>query len=82
MRQGETVALCRTWLTDRFCCPFGSGKGLAVQEAAGMVDRWNRMFLRCLRALRDMRRSMPPVVVNNPGPVNIAQQQVNVAEPF
>ena len=47
-----------------------------------MVDRWNRMFLRCLRALRDMRRYMPPVVVNNPGPVNIAQQQVNVAEPF
>ena len=57
-------------------------KAEAVQEAAGMVDRWNRMFLRCLRALRDMRRYMPPVVVNNPGQVNIAQQQVNVAEPF
>jgi hypothetical protein len=46
-----------------------------------MVNRWNRMFLRNLRALRDMRRYMPPVVVNNPGQVNIAQQQVNVTEP-
>jgi hypothetical protein len=26
-----------------------------------------------------MRRYMPPVVVNNPGQVNIGQQQVNVA---
>jgi hypothetical protein len=58
----------------------------AVQEAAGMVDRWNRMFLRNLRALRDMRRLLPgPVIVNNAGQVNIAAeggQQVNVAEPF
>lgn len=50
----------------------------AIQEAAGMVDRWNRMFLRNLRALRDMRR-YAPVIVNNGGQVNVGQQQVNLA---
>ncbi len=50
----------------------------AVQQAAEMVDRWNRMFLRQLRALRDMRR-YSPVVVQNAGQVNLAGQQVNVA---
>ena len=56
----------------------------AIQEAAGMVDRWNRMFLRNLRALQNLRRLMPvPVIVNGVGgQVNIAAQggqQVNVA---
>jgi len=55
----------------------------AVAEAAGMIDRWNRMFLRNLRALRDMRRFAPPVIVNGlGGQVNIAAQggqQVNVS---
>ena len=50
----------------------------ALDEAAGMVDRWNRMFLRCLRQLRDLRR-YSPVVINNPGQVNLANQQVNVS---
>ena len=50
----------------------------ALTEAAGMVDRWNRMFLRCLRQLRDLRR-YSPVVINNPKQVNLANQQVNVS---
>jgi len=53
----------------------------AVAEAAGMVDRWNRMFLRNLRALQNLRRLLPvPVIVNGAGgQVNIGQQQVNVS---
>ncbi len=59
-------------------------KAEAIQEAAAMVDRWNRMFLRNLWALRDVRRYCTAVVVvNNPGgQVNIATeggQQMNVS---
>ena len=51
----------------------------AVEEAATMVDRWNRLFLRTLRQLRDLRRYAPSVVVGNVGQLNIAQQQMNLA---
>ena len=51
----------------------------AVEEAATMVDRWNRLFLRTLRQLRDLRRYTPAVLVGNVGQLNIAQQQMNVA---
>jgi len=44
----------------------------ALREAADMVDRWNRMYLRVLRQLRDLRRYNPPVVINN------ADKQVNI----
>jgi hypothetical protein len=50
----------------------------AVEQAAGMVDRFNRIFLRTLRALRDLRRQAPGVVVQSAGQVNVAEQQVNV----
>jgi hypothetical protein len=43
-----------------------------------MVDRFNRIFLRTLRALRDLRRYTPAVIVQNAGQVNIGEQQVNV----
>ncbi len=49
----------------------------ALDSAAAMVDRWNRMFLRCLRQLRDLRR-YGPVVIHNPGQVNVGGQQVNM----
>ena len=49
-----------------------------MQEAMGMVDRWNRVFLRCLRQLRDLRRFN--VVIQNAGQVNVGQQQVNVGQ--
>ena len=49
----------------------------AVNRASDMVDRFNRMFLRTLRALQNMRRV--PVIVQNAGQVNVGQQQVNVA---
>jgi hypothetical protein len=50
----------------------------AVNRASDMVDRFNRMFLRTLRALQNMRRV--PVIVQNAGQVNLAQQQVNISE--
>ena len=44
-----------------------------------MVDRWNRLLLRTLRQLRDLRRYTPSVVVESVGQLNIAQQQMNLA---
>jgi hypothetical protein len=50
----------------------------ALEQAAAMVDRFNKMFLRTLRALRDLRRYTGPVIVQNAGQVNVGGQQVNV----
>ena len=44
-----------------------------------MVDRFKRLFLRMLRALRDLRLYAPSVTVQNVAQVNIGGQQVNVA---
>jgi hypothetical protein len=52
----------------------------ALEQAMGMAERWNRMFLRTLRALRDLRRYAPTINIQNAGQVNIGDQQVNVAE--
>jgi hypothetical protein len=53
----------------------------AMDHAAGMMERYHRLFLRTLRALQDQRRLGRPVVVRRAGQVNIAQQQVNVCPP-
>jgi hypothetical protein len=53
----------------------------AMDQAAGMVERFHRLYLRTLRALLDQRRLGRPVIVRRAGQVNIAQQQVNVAGP-
>ena len=50
----------------------------ALDQAAAMMDRFNRIFLRTLRALCDMRRHGSPVIVQNGGQMNVAQQQVNL----
>jgi hypothetical protein len=50
----------------------------AMEQAAAMVERFNAMFLRTLKALRELRRQVPGVVVQNAGQVNVGQQQVNV----
>lgn len=53
----------------------------AIEHAAQMADRWNRIYMRTLRNLRDLRRYSVPVTINNPQQVNIAAdggQQVNV----
>lgn len=53
----------------------------AVDRAAGMIERFDRLFLRNLRALRDLRRHA--VVIHNApgGQVNLAGQQVNLSAP-
>ena len=54
----------------------------ALQEAVQMADRFNRIFMRTLRQLRDLRR-YSPVTINNPNQVNIAAdggQQINVTK--
>jgi hypothetical protein len=42
-----------------------------------MVERWHSIFLRTLKAFRDLRRFVPTVIVRNAGQVNVGQQQVN-----
>jgi hypothetical protein len=51
----------------------------ATEQAAGMVDRFHRMYLRTLRTLRDLRRGPPPVVVQNARQVNVAGSQLNLS---
>jgi hypothetical protein len=54
----------------------------AIEHAVQMAERWQRMFTRALRQLRDLRR-YTPVTINNPSQVNIAAeggQQINVAD--
>jgi hypothetical protein len=51
----------------------------AIEQAAAMMDRFNKVFLRSLRALQDQRRNSRPVVVQKVGQVNVGGQQVNVA---
>jgi hypothetical protein len=53
----------------------------AVEQAAAMMDRFNKIFLRSLRALRDLRRYSRPVIVQNAGQVNVGGQHLNVAGP-
>ncbi len=49
----------------------------AVDQAALLADRHNKTFLRTLRALRDLRRFSPSIVINNANQVNVGGQQVN-----
>jgi hypothetical protein len=49
----------------------------SIEEAHRMAERYNRIFLRTLRQMRDLRRYAPPVIVNNGGQVNVANQQFN-----
>jgi hypothetical protein len=48
----------------------------ALEPAAAMAERFNRIFLRTLRALRDLRRHAAPVVVQKAGQVNVARRGV------
>lgn len=52
----------------------------ADMHAMTMMERCHRLFLRTLRALRDMRR-YAPVIIQNAGQVNMTQgPQINIAE--
>jgi hypothetical protein len=54
----------------------------AIEHAAQEAERWNRIFLRTLKQLRDLQR-FAPVLINNAGQVNIAAdggQQINLSK--
>jgi hypothetical protein len=51
-----------------------------MDMAAAMVDRFNRLCLRTLRQVRDLRRSSQQIVINQAGQLYIGQQQVNARE--
>ena len=54
------------------------GAAEALDQSAAMAERWQKLFVRALRALRDLRRHAPPVVLAGPGSqVNVGQNQVN-----
>ncbi len=55
----------------------------ALEHAVQMADRFNRIFMRTLRQLRDLRR-YSQFTINNPNQVNIAAdggQQINLNKP-
>lgn len=55
----------------------------ALEHAAQMADRFRRQYLSAIRAMRDYRRYSGPVIINNQGQVNIADdgaQQLNVQQ--
>ena len=67
------------WSEGEWSRPYVSEQQ-ALEHAVQMADRFNRIFMRTLRQLRDLRR-YSPVTINNPNQVNIAAnggQQVNV----
>ncbi len=51
----------------------------AMQQEAEMADRFNRLVVRNLRHLCDLRRYVPTVTIQAAGQVNIAQQQINLS---
>jgi hypothetical protein len=54
------------------------GTAEALDQSAAMAERWQKLFVRALRSLRDLRRHAPPVVLAGPGSqVNVGQQQIN-----
>lgn len=50
----------------------------AFDQSMTMLERINRMSIRTIRALRDLKRFVPSVVVQNAGQVNVGEKQVNV----
>jgi hypothetical protein len=50
-----------------------------LEQAASMAERFQRMLVRSVRALRDLRRLAPNVVVQSANQVNIAETQLNMA---
>lgn len=46
-----------------------------------MAEKWQRMFLRTVRALRDLRRYAGPVLIQNAGQVNVASRLRDMSSP-
>lgn len=69
--QRERYQALEGWLPPRL------SDAAAIEQAVLMADRYQRAFLRLLKAYRDNRRMFGALIVAG-GQVNIGQQQVNV----
>lgn len=81
-KQWNKRASPKQWIDGHWDVPMVSEME-AIEHAAQMADRWQRMYFRAIRNLRDWRRYTPQVTINNPQQVNIAGdggQQINVAK--
>ena len=58
------------WLTPRVTT------AEAIEQAAAMLDRFHKIYVRALRNLRDLRRYASNLVIQGAGQVNIGQQQI------
>jgi hypothetical protein len=76
-KQYQREAKTDSWKYGHWDIPYVREQD-AVQHAASMADRWQRMYFRAVRQLRDWRRYTPQVTINNPQQVNIGEQ-VNIA---
>jgi hypothetical protein len=65
------------WQEQLFAGASVGGVYEAVEPAA-MVERFHKMYIRTLRALQDLRRYAPVVVVQNAEQVNVGNQQLNM----
>lgn len=63
---------------DQGWLPPRQSEAQAIEQAVLLADRYQRSFLRLLKAFRDTRRLVGTVVLAG-GQLNIAEQQVNVA---
>lgn len=75
IKQSKTMYEGGTWKPPRVTA------AEYLDRSTQNADRFQRMFLRTLRQMRDLRRYAQPVIVNNAGQVNVATnggQQVNV----
>jgi hypothetical protein len=79
MNKRERELRRRGWTDGSWFRPLVSEQQ-AIEHAVQMADRWNRIYMRTLRQLRDLRR-YAQVTINNPSQVNIAGdggKQINV----
>ncbi|MDX6269894.1 MAG: hypothetical protein QOD28_1117 [Acidobacteriota bacterium] len=76
-KQYQRDAKTDSWKYGHWDIPYVKEQD-AIEQATVMADRWQRMYFRAVRQLRDWRRYTPQVTINNPQQVNIGEQ-VNVA---
>ncbi len=80
-RCNEKTKDSKSW-QDGYWFPTYVSEQQDIEHAVQMADRFNRIYMRTLRQLRDLRR-YSPVTINNPNQVNIASeggQQINVSK--
>jgi hypothetical protein len=51
-------------LYDKWRLPYLSAAD-SIERAINMADKFNRLFMRTLRQMRDLRRYNVPVIINN-----------------